>query len=66
MESPTAKASFTKSCSELNGTKGELAALAFGARPFPILLVKCWKVVHWNAKTLLPKFQKLPPIFLFI
>ena len=23
------------------GTKGELAALAFGARPFPILLVKC-------------------------
>ena len=48
------------------GSKGELAALAFGARPFPILLVKCWKVVHWNAKKSLPKFQKLPPKFLFI
>ena len=49
-----------------SGTKGELASLAFGARPSPILLVKCWKVVHWNAKKLLPKFQKLPPEFLFI
>ena len=29
----------------------------------PIVLVKCWKVVHWNAKKLLPKFQKLPPKF---
>ena len=28
-------------------------------RPFPIVLVKCWKVAHWNAK-------KLPPNFLDI
>ena len=21
-------------------------------RPFPIVLVKCWKVAHWNAKKL--------------
>ena len=44
-------------------------------RPFPIVLVKCWKVAHWNAKRLLkncqkskklltPKFQKLLPKFL--
>ena len=46
------------------------------ARPFPIVLVKCWKVANWNAKKLLkncqkskkllPKFQKLPPEFLDI
>ena len=34
------------------------------SRPFPIVLVKCWKVAHWNAKKLLPKFQKLRPKFL--
>ena len=34
-----------------------------GIRPFPIVLVKCWKVAHWNTKTLPPKFQKLPPKF---
>ena len=33
------------------GSKGELAALAFGARPFPILLVKCWKVVTGMPKS---------------
>ena len=44
-------------------------------RPFPTVLVKCWKVAHWNAKKLLkncqkskklltPKFQKLSPKFL--
>ena len=43
-------------------------------RPVPIVLVKCWKVAHWNAKKLLkncqkskkllPKFQKLLPKFL--
>ena len=32
-------------------------------RTFPIVLVKYWKVAHWNAKKLLPKFQKLPPKF---
>ena len=47
-----------------------------GARPFPIVLVKCWKVAYWNAKKLLEncqnlkklqtKFQKLPPKFLDI
>ena len=26
--------------------------------------VKCWKVAHWNAKKLLPEFQKLRPEFL--
>ena len=41
------------------------------SRPVPIVLVKCWKVAHWNAKKLLkncqkskkllPKFQKLLP-----
>ena len=46
------------------------------SRPFPIVLVKCWKVTHWIAKKLLknchkskkllPKFQKLPPKFLDI
>ena len=46
------------------------------ARPVPIVLVKCWKVAHWNAKKLLkncqkskkllPKFQKLLPKFLAI
>ena len=46
------------------------------ARPIPIVLVKCWKVAHWNAKKLLkncqkskkllPKFQKLLPKFLAI
>ena len=45
-------------------------------RPIPIVLVKCWKVPHWNAKKLLkncqkskkllPKFQKLLPKFLAI
>ena len=45
-------------------------------RPVPIVLVKCWKVAHWNAKKLLkncqkskkllPKFQKLLPKFLAI
>ena len=45
-------------------------------RPVPIVLVKCWKVAHWNAKKLLkncqkskkllPKFQKLLPEFLAI
>ena len=36
------------------------------SRPIPIVLVKCWKVAHWNAKKLLPKFQKLLPKFLAI
>ena len=36
------------------------------SRPFPIVLAKYWKVAHWNAKKLLPKFQKLPPKFLDI
>ena len=46
------------------------------AGPFPIVLVKCWKVANWNAKKLLKncqkskkllrKFQKLPPEFLDI
>ena len=46
------------------------------SRPIPIVLVKCWKVAHWNAKkllkncqkskNLLPKFQKLLPKFLAI
>ena len=46
------------------------------SRPVPIVLVKCWKVAHWNAKKLLkncqkskkllPKFQKLLPKFLAI
>ena len=36
------------------------------ARPIPIVLVKCWKVAHWNAKKLLKKFQKLLPKFLAI
>ena len=45
-------------------------------RPIPIVLVKCWKVAHWNAKKLLkncqkskkllPKFQKLLHKFLAI
>ena len=45
-------------------------------RPIPIVLAKCWKVAHWNAKKLLkncqkskkllPKFQKLLPKFLAI
>ena len=48
----------------------------FAARPIPIVLVKCWKVAHWNAKKLLkncqkskkllPKFQKMLPKFLAI
>ena len=54
--------------------KGGGADPAF--RPVPIVLVKCWKVAHWNAKKLLkncqkskkllPKFQKLLPKFLAI
>ena len=45
-------------------------------RPIPIVLVKCWKVAHWNAKKLLKncqkskelllKFQTLLPKFLAI
>ena len=27
-------------------------------RPFPTVLVKCWKVAHWNAKKLLKNCQK--------
>ena len=52
------------------GNKGKIS------RPVPIVLVKCWKVAHWNAKKLLkncqkskkllPKFQKLLPKFLAI
>ena len=48
----------------------------YSIRPIPIVLVKCWKVAHWNAKKLLkncqkskkllPKFQKLLPKFLAI
>ena len=51
-------------------------ASADADRPIPIVLVKCWKVAHWNAKKLLkdcqkskkllPKFQKLLPKFLAI
>ena len=26
------------------------------SRPFPIVLVKFWKVAHWNAKKLLKNF----------
>ena len=33
-------------------------------RPFPIVVVKYLKVAHWDAKKLLPKYQKLPPKFL--
>ena len=50
--------------------------IIFPNRPVPIVLVKCWKVAHWNAKKLLkncqkskkllPKFQKLLPKFLAI
>ena len=46
------------------------------SRSFQVVLVKLWKVAHWNAKKLLkncqkskkllPKFQKLPPKFLDI
>ena len=46
------------------------------SRSFPVVLVKLWKVAHWNAKkllkncqkskTLLPKFEKLPPKYLDI
>ena len=43
----------------------ELRACA-ASRPFPTVLVKCWKVTQWIAKKLLPKFQKLPPKFLDI
>ena len=43
----------------------ELRACA-ARRPFPIVLVRCWKVTHWIAKKLLPKFQKLSPKFLDI
>ena len=38
-------------------------------RPVPIVLVKCWKVAHWNAKKLLKncqKSKKLLPKFLAI
>ena len=31
-----------------------------GARPFPIVLVKCWKVARWDAKNLLKKIAKNP------
>ena len=35
-------------------------------RPIPIVLVKCWKVAHWNAKKLKKakklKLKKLPKI----
>ena len=54
--------------------KSRIPPLVF--RPVPIVLVKCWKVAHWNAKKLLkncqkskkllPKFQKLLPKFLAI
>ena len=44
-----------------NRDQGRTCCVGFrrGARPFPILLVKCWKVAHWNAKELLtlPKIQ---------
>ena len=46
----------------------ELRACA-ASRPFPIVLVKCWKVTHWIAKKLLKncqKSKKLPPKFLDI
>ena len=39
---------------------------AGACRPILIVLVKCWKVAHWNAKKLLPQFQKLLPKFLAI
>ena len=54
----------------------ESASAVTSSRPVPIVLVKCWKVAHWNAKKLLkncqkskkllPKFQKLLPKFLAI
>jgi len=37
--------------------------------PFPVVLVKCWKGAHWNAKKLLKNCQnskKLPPKFVDI
>ena len=29
-----------------------------GGRPVPIVLIKCWKVAHWNAKKLLTGMPK--------
>ena len=34
------------------------------ARPFPIVLVKCWKVANWNAKKLLKNCQKSKSCYL--
>ena len=58
------------------GIRKEGVASTPACKPFPIVLVKCWNVAHWNAKTLLkkcknpktllPKFEKLPPKFLNI
>ena len=53
----------------LLGYSFELRLNSPAHRPFPIVLVKCWKVAHWNAQKLQnnwQKFQKLPPKFLDI
>ena len=34
------------------------------SRPFPIVLVKCWKVAHWNAKNCYLNFKSCDLNFL--
>ena len=54
----------------------DVTSVTLGSRPVPIVLVKCWKVAHWNienllknwlkSEKLLPEFQQLPPTYLDI
>ena len=70
------KAFAKTNCSVSLQNKIDSGNLGPADRPVPIVLVKCWKVAHWNAKKLLkncqkskkllPKFQKLLPKFLAI
>ena len=35
-------------------------------RPFPIVLVKCWKVARWNAKKVLKNLPKIQEVATYI
>ena len=40
----------------------DVTSVTLGSRPVPIVLVKCWKVAHWNIKKLLKKLTKIRKI----
>ena len=47
---------------ERMNTIGKCGAFCATCRPFPIVLVKCWKVAHWDTKKVLKKLPKIQKV----